>query len=202
MARRQAITWTNAGILLIGPLGTNFSEILVGNKILSFKKIHLKISSGKWRPFCLGLKVLIGSCEIISCCLMGNLDTVCFPCLLFRALVIYWAKTWWRHQMEPFSALQALCAGNSTVTGEFPTQRPVTRSFDVFFDMRPNKRLSKQSLGWWFETSSCSLWRQCNEQGKVWVIWSFSLAPQIRGEAMYISMIDFQWYCTKRHGFK
>ena len=39
---------------------------------------------------------------------------------------------WWRHQMETFSALMALCAGNSPVTGEFPAQRPVTRSFDVF----------------------------------------------------------------------
>ena len=54
-------------------------------------------------------------------------------------------KTWWRHQMETFSALLALCAGNSTVTGEFPSQRPVTRSCDVFFDLHLNKRLSKQS---------------------------------------------------------
>ena len=43
--------------------------------------------------------------------------------------------------METFSALLAICAGNSPVPGEFPTQRPVTRSFDVFFDLRPNKRL-------------------------------------------------------------
>ena len=57
--RRQAIIWTNAGILLIGPLGTNFSEILIGIQTLSFKKMHLKISSAKWRPFCLGLNVLI-----------------------------------------------------------------------------------------------------------------------------------------------
>ena len=64
--------------------------------------------------------------------------------------------------METFSALLALCAGNSPVTGEFPTQRPVTRSFDVFFVPRLNKRLSKQSWGWWFETPSCPLWRHCN----------------------------------------
>ena len=44
--------------------------------------------------------------------------------------------TWWRHQMETFSALLAICAGNSPVPGEFPAQRPVTRSFDVFFDLR------------------------------------------------------------------
>ena len=55
--------------------------------------------------------------------------------------------------METFSALLALCEGNS----------PVTRSFDVFFDLHLNKRLSKQSWGWWFETHSRSLWRHCNE---------------------------------------
>ena len=52
------------------------------------------------------------------------------------------------------STLLAICAGNSPVHGEFPTQRPVTRGFDVYFDLRPNKRSSKQSLGWWFETLS------------------------------------------------
>ena len=51
---------------------------------------------------------------------------------------------WWRHQMETFSVLLAICAGNSPVTGEFPAQRPVTQSFNVFFDLRLNKRLSKQ----------------------------------------------------------
>ena len=50
----------------------------------------------------------------------------------------------WRHQTETFSALLAICAGNSPVTGEFPAQRPVTRSFDDFFDLRLNKQLSKQ----------------------------------------------------------
>ena len=61
-----------------------------------------------------------------------------------------------------FSALLAICVGNSPVTGEFPAQRPVTRSFDVFIDLPPNKRLSKQSWGWWSETPSISLWRHCN----------------------------------------
>ena len=56
--RRQAINWTNAGILLIAPLETNFSEILIGIQTLSFKKMHLKMSSAEWRPFCLGLNVL------------------------------------------------------------------------------------------------------------------------------------------------
>ena len=49
--RRQAIIWTIAGMLLIGPLGTNFSEILIGIQTFSFKKMHLKMASAKWRPF-------------------------------------------------------------------------------------------------------------------------------------------------------
>ena len=56
--RRQAIIWTNAGILLIGPCGTNFSEILIGIHTFSLKKIRLKMSSAKFRPSCLGLNVL------------------------------------------------------------------------------------------------------------------------------------------------
>ena len=65
----------------------------------------------------------------------------------------------WKH----FPRHWPFCAGNSPVTGEFPSQRPVTRSFGVFFDLRLNKRLSKQSWGWWFETPSRCLWRDCND---------------------------------------
>ena len=60
-----------------------------------------------------------------------------------------------------FRVTGPLC-GEFTGLGEFPTQRPVTRSFDVFFDLCLNKRLSKQSWGWWFETLSWSLWRHSN----------------------------------------
>ena len=75
-------------------------------------------------------------------------------CHQWSFVVLTWEQfhcncSWWRHQMETFSALLAICAGNSSVPGEFPAQRPVTRSFDVFFDLRQNKRLSKQSWGWW-----------------------------------------------------
>ena len=71
---------------------------------------------------------------------------------------LYWLQpaaalfpiSWWRHQMETFSALLAICAGNSPVPGEFPAQRPVMRSSDVFFDLRLNKWLSNQSWGWWW----------------------------------------------------
>ena len=83
------------------------------------------------------------------------------PCL--KSVIICIASTaWWRHEMETFSVILAICAGNSPVPGEFTAQRPVTRSFDVFFDIRLNKRLSKQSWGWWFETPSRPVWRHRN----------------------------------------
>ena len=65
--------------------------------------------------------------------------------------------------MDTFSALLAICAGNSPIPGEFPTQRPVTRSFDVFLDLCLNKWLSKQPWGWWFESLSSPLWRHRND---------------------------------------
>ena len=70
--------------------------------------------------------------------------------------------SWWCHQMKTFSALLALCERNPPVTGGFPSPRPVTRNFDVFFGLRLNKRLSKQSRQRRFETPSLSLWHHCN----------------------------------------
>ena len=101
-----------------------------------------------------------------------------FQCLSYRS--------WWRHQMEIFSALLAICVGNSPVPGEFPTQRPVTRSFDVYFDLRPNKRVSKQSLGWWFETLSPPLWRHRN------VLCTIKLHERIQ-------RVSKCWLKTKQH---
>ena len=71
-----------------------------------------------------------------------NTDTFRHLCNIQHTALFF--TTWWRHQKETFSALLALCAGNSLVAGEFPAQKPVTRSFNVFFDLRLNKRLSKQ----------------------------------------------------------
>ena len=99
-----------------------------------------------------------------------RVDSTCW----FEYGMLYWwlwlellwpnvGPAWWRHQMQTFSALLAICTGNSPVPGEFTAQRPVTRNFDVFFDLRPNKRLSKQSGGWWFETPPRPLWRHRNE---------------------------------------
>ena len=67
------------------------------------------------------------------------LDLILYPVQLYID-PCYHRVSWWRHHMETISALLALCAGNSPVTGEFPSQRPVTRSYDVF-NLRPNKRL-------------------------------------------------------------
>ena len=64
--------------------------------------------------------------------------------------------------MRPFFRVTGPLCGEFTGPGEFPAQWPVTRSFDVFFDLRLNKRSSKQSWGWWFETPPWSLWRHCN----------------------------------------
>ena len=72
----------------------------------------------------------------------------------------------WKH----FRVTGPLC-GEFTGPGEFPTQRPVTLSFDVFFDLRLNKRLSKQPWGWWFETPSLSLWHHCNVYMKNLTSW-------------------------------
>ena len=73
------------------------------------------------------------------------------------------STTWWRYQIEVFSGLLAICARNSLVTDDIPPQRLLARSFDVFFDLRLNKRLSKQEWGWWVETASRPLWRHYNE---------------------------------------
>ena len=90
--RRQAITWTNAGISLIGPLGTNFSEILIEISTFSFKKMRLKVSSAKWQPFCLSLNVLMSPAtsapvlsypdrvqQIAPCLSLINVDSVDSP---------------------------------------------------------------------------------------------------------------------------
>ena len=87
---------------------------------------------------------------------------------------VLWAKTayktdlsapflsyipWWRHQMEKFSAWLAICAGNSSIPGEFSAHKPVMRSFGVFFDLHPNKWSGEKWWGGRFKTSSGPLWR-------------------------------------------
>ena len=95
---------------------------------------------------------------INTMCLVGSYHSLARP----RFGLLFEMCPWFRHHMETFSASLAICAGNSPVTGEFPSQRPVTRSFDAFFGLYLNKRLSKQSRSWWFEKPSRPLWRHYN----------------------------------------
>ena len=84
--------------------------------------------------------------------------------ILFIKANIWNAKCFLKqlNKMGTFSALLAICAGNSPVTDEFPTQRPVMQSFDVFFDLWLNKQFSKQSWGWWFGMPSHPFWHHSN----------------------------------------
>ena len=105
---------------------------------------------------------------------------------------------WWRHQMDAIFALPAICAGNSPVTGEFPAQRQVTRSFDVFFDLRLNKRLSRQSWGWWFETPWRPLWRHCNVHGRLTVN-SYLLRQWFGAELATKPYLNQWWHGSPTH---
>ena len=116
------------------------------------------MSPADWQPFCLGLDVLI-ILQGNMCCLShyvgpGHAYVVGLIKYGHNLVVVVHTVTsvsswsvlpyaWWLHQVEAFSAFLAICAGNSPVSGEFPAQRSVTRSFDVFIDPRLNKRLSK-----------------------------------------------------------
>ena len=86
-----------------------------------------------------------------------------------------------------------LCAGNSPVTGEFPAQRPVTRSFDVFFDLRQNKCLSKQWWGWWFESPSRPLWRHCNDTRYPSCTWCQGCNKSDNSPVHYSDVIMARW---------
>ena len=88
------IIWNSAGILLIWTTGTNISEILSKIYIFSYKKMHLKMSSAKWRQLCLCLKMLVS-----------------------YILVTAYLAVWWRHEMEKLPALMVLCEENPPVIG-------------------------------------------------------------------------------------
>ena len=141
--RRQAIIWTNVGILLIRPLGTNFSEILIGIQTFSFKKMYLKMSSAKWRPFCLGLSVLNHHRRLFGTDPVGIIVWVKY------GVDPIWSLQWRHNEHDGISNRQPHdfllnrvfkrrsketsklrvtglcegCEGKSSETGEFPTQR-------------------------------------------------------------------------------
>ena len=124
------------------------------------------MSSAEWRPFWCGLNLLLAATNdpaSVTRITYGTIASAAVTCRYQPGSIIFGCNPYWRHQMETFSVLLDFCAGNSPVTGEFPAQRPVTRSFDVFFDLHPNKRLSKQPWGWWLEKPSSQLWPHCND---------------------------------------
>ena len=107
--RRQAIIWTNAGILLIGPLGTNFSEILFEIYTFSLMKMHLKMSSGKWRPSCLGLNVLNKfSYEVASALLIATWIKCPPVCRNFKMLFLEWKYWYLGHNFIAVCSLSAI----------------------------------------------------------------------------------------------
>ena len=112
--------------------------------------------------------------SLVSC--MVRLVSTCTICWLS-------CTTWWRHQMEAFSALLVICAWNSPIPGEFPAQRPVTRSFDVFVDLRLNKRLCKNN----------------GEAGDLWRYRShYDVTVMAGWEHCQFCSASHQWHCWWR----
>ena len=96
-----------------------------------------------------------------------------------------------------FRVTGPLC-GEFTDPGEFPTQRPVTRSFDVYFDLRLNKRLCKQSWGWWFQTLLCPLWRHSNVMPLLQAHWNSRLPTvHILCCCLIITWFVMPWPCIQ-----
>ena len=132
--RRQAIIWTNDGILLIGPSGTNFSEILIEIQTFPFKIMRLKVSFAKRRPFCLGLNVLRQYVSTTKCG-QGHLQVRGVPddwysvyAVIHRRLLVSsclhlsyqeysFLQPWWRHGMETLPASLTFCEGNPVHRG-------------------------------------------------------------------------------------
>ena len=135
----------------------------VGTKLKSYRRLWIELLG------CfIALRQINYKCPCINCNITTSFKAFHFGhrfacwCRGTHSMVRWLQETSWRHPMEACSALLALCVRNSPVPGEFPAQWPVTWSFDVFFGLRLNKRLSKQSWGWLFETPSRPLWRHCN----------------------------------------
>ena len=150
-------------IIVNWTLGTNFSEILIEILIFSFKKMRLKVSSAKRRPFCLGCSVLIYAWWSSRHGGLGCHAPMGQKCEAFKS---------WRHMMTSSNGnifrVTGLLCGEFTGHRWIPRTKASDANFDVFFELRLNKQLSKQSWGWWFETPSCSLWHQCNDYETTW----------------------------------
>ena len=158
--RRHAIFLTNAGILLIGPLGTNVSEIRIKIHNFSFTKMHLKMSSGKWRPFCPGGDELNQNAVEVGVCMRSHiqeflLDKITYP-----------------------SHIPMMTSSNGNIRSPVNSPHKGQWRGALMFSLicALNKLLSTQSWGWWFETPSRSLWRHCNAM-LMWLIYVDKRSP-------------------------
>ena len=112
-----------------------------GNSLVTGEFPAQRASDAEMFPFdgviMIGGGLYVGLTHHVKTAIQNVITMLCWKCLcLMQDVETFILISWWRHQMETFSALLDLCAGNSPVTGEFPAQRPVMRSFDVFFDLR------------------------------------------------------------------
>ena len=157
--------------------------------------LHVKLFTKANQMQCITKSTKVSSDGIILALCENNFKSAILKCISLAGIlnICLWKYTdmppdiildnsisWWRHQMETFSALLAICAGNSPVPGELIAQRPVARSFHVFFDLQPNERLSKQSWAWWFDAPSRPLW--CHSNGLLMVPsqcqgWCWKMVP-------------------------
>ena len=144
---RQAIIWTIARILLIGPLGTNFNEILISIQTFSFKKMHLKMSSAKWRPFCLGLNVLIygGQSKMTESFTYNFQPWIYHIAIKITCSMMYWYQVLWILAVEYIS----FGSGSLVLSGN--------RHYLNWCRTRSNKPLFKQ-----ISNNNYAIWHQCH----------------------------------------
>ena len=137
-------------------------RVLAGDCEFSHRNSQKGHGSGYWVG--VSLSVWSWQCSIASRCRFVGWREFVTLVMQGSTASRHWSVGWCMMTSSNWNIFHftgPLC-GESPVPGEFPSQRPVTRSFDVFFDLCRNKRLSKQSWGWWFETPSCPLWRHFN----------------------------------------
>ena len=182
LGRRQAIIWTNVGILLIIPLGTNFSEILMEIYTFSFKKMHLIISSGKWQPYCLGLNVLTPVIHSI----LGDLGQC--PCVI--KLSAYMISTKWFKHLLVLAKGAFLKPVPVHVKGLYKIQ---TYIFMVFTSFNKLTLSTSQALVGYFEW--CQLVHKIDlESLKARKTFQSVLCPL---KACYVRCLCIYWTCTK-----
>ena len=156
-------------------------------------KMHLELSFVKCRSFCWHVKCIPTKVISAFSCLFyqdnpKNIWLIFLFCHYWKIEDIIKPLTWWRHQMETFSALLAICGGihRSPVNSPHKGQWRGALTFPLIW---LNRQLSKQSWGWWFETPSCSLWRHCNEKMTSNGSWCIG----IKGEMSGTVCVTFTW---------